>query len=89
MPAGDQNLKCPRGIPGDVDAPIVGKETCPEARPRKLLPDMDAIDETVQVYQRLGRELLASLDKIQKAGLTITISPGGPIVVRIPPMKES
>jgi len=57
-------------------------------RPRNLLPDMDAIDETVQIYQQLGRKLLATLDKVQSEGLTVTITPGGPIVVCVPPMER-
>lgn len=72
---------------GMAPCPMPG-EPDPEARPRKLLPDMDQIDETVQIYQQLGRKLLATLDAVQAEGLTVTINPGGPIVVRIPPMER-
>ena len=53
-------------------------------RPRKLLPDMDQIDEAVLVWKRLGLKIAAIIDDVrEKGGLTVTVKPEGPIEINL------
>lgn len=52
--------------------------------PKKVLPDMDEIDVTVQIYKAIGLQLKAILDKaVENGGITISLKPDGLIEIRL------
>ena len=55
------------------------------ARPRKILPDMDAIDEMVQKATRVIEEVQEILDSLRaQGGIEISVTPQGPTQVNVP-----
>ena len=63
---------------------MVGEEGKKADRPRKLLPDMDQIDQAVLVWKRLGLIITAIVEDVrEKGGLTVTVKPEGPIEINL------